>query len=105
MGALIGTGGSVIRRIQWQAHTTIAISNPDQIYPGTQSRIVTVMSPSLAALDAAQQLLLLRLAQNYPERFTEVGVVVPDEVMGRVIGKVRAGLLWCRSFLAGSRLH
>eukprot|EP00622_Pseudochattonella_farcimen_P007868 FR743971.1.p1 GENE.FR743971.1~~FR743971.1.p1 ORF type:complete len:114 (+),score=20.60 FR743971.1:1-342(+) len=45
------------------------------------------MSASLAALDAAQQLLLLKLAHNYSDRFREIGVVVPDEKMGRVIGK------------------
>ena len=87
MGSILGRGGSTIRRLQWQTHTTIRCSNSDDLYPGTTSRKVTLVSSSAAAMDAAQSLVMLQVAQNYPETFREVGVVIPDELAGRVIGK------------------
>ena len=87
MGSILGRGGSTIRRLQWQTHTTIKCSNSDDLYPGTTSRKVTLVSSSAAAMDAAQSLVMLQVAQNYPETFREVGVVIPDELAGRVIGK------------------
>ena len=87
MGSILGRGGSTIRRLQWQTHTTIKCSNSDDLYPGTTSRKVTLVSSIAAAMDAAQSLVMLQVAQNYPETFREVGVVIPDELAGRVIGK------------------
>ena len=87
MGSILGRGGSTIRRLQWQTHTTIKCSNSDDLCPGTTSRKVTLVSSIAAAMDAAQSLVMLQVAQNYPETFREVGVVIPDELAGRVIGK------------------
>ena len=44
MGSILGRGGSTIRRLQWQTHTTIKCSNSDDLYPGTTSRKVTLVS-------------------------------------------------------------
>jgi len=71
-----------------QTHTTIRCSASDELYPGTTSRKVTLVSSSAAALDAAQSLVLLAVAQGYPDTFREVGVVVPEALAGRIIGKV-----------------
>ncbi|GMH65402.1 hypothetical protein TrRE_jg13284 [Triparma retinervis] len=88
IGCILGRGGSTIRRLQWQTHTTIRVSNADEpFYPGTDYRLVTIISNSTAAMDAAQQLLLLQIAQNYAKTFREVSCVVPDDMAGRVIGK------------------
>lgn len=84
VGAVIGRGGATIRRLQWQAHTTIKCST--DVYPGTDDRIMTILSPSTAAIDAAQQLLLLRIAQSGADAFSEVTVVVPNDMVGRLIG-------------------
>ncbi|GMH91227.1 hypothetical protein TL16_g11995 [Triparma laevis f. inornata] len=88
MGCVLGRGGATIRRLQWQTHTTIRVSNADEpFYPGTNFRLVTIISSSTAAMDAAQQLILLQIAQNYSKSFREVACVVPDDMAGRVIGK------------------
>mmetsp|Transcript_740 Transcript_740/g.1290 ORF Transcript_740/g.1290 Transcript_740/m.1290 type:complete len:194 (-) Transcript_740:252-833(-) len=88
MGCVLGRGGQTIRRLQWQTHTTIRVSNADEpFYPGTNYRLVTIISSSTAAMDAAQQLILLQIAQNYSKNFREVACVVPDDMAGRVIGK------------------
>ena len=88
VGCVLGRGGSTIRRLQWQTHTTIKVSNADEpFYPGTEYRMVTVVSSSTAAMDAAQQLILMQIAQNYSKSFREIACVVPDDMAGRVIGK------------------
>jgi len=73
VGCVLGRGGSTIRRLQWQTHTTIKVSNADEpFYPGTEYRMVTIVSSSTAAMDAAQQLILMQIAQNYSKSFREV---------------------------------
>jgi len=87
VGVLIGRGGGTIKRLQWQSHTTIRCSGADDLYPGTSSRKVTLTSESAAALDAAQSLVLLVVAQGFPDSFREVGVLIDDSIAGRIIGR------------------
>ena len=88
MGCVLGRGGATIRRLQWQTHTTIRVSNADEpFYPNTDFRMVTIVSSSTAAMDAAQQLVLMQVAQQYPKAFREIGVIIPDGMAGRIIGK------------------
>jgi predicted RNA-binding protein YlqC (UPF0109 family) len=71
------------------------------MYPGTDSRKVTLTSSSSAAMDAAQSLLLLSIAQAYPDTFLEVGVVVPESCVGRVIGRGGARIAKLRELCLG----
>ena len=91
VGSVIGPKGSTIRRLQWQAHTTIKVSGADEPFyphPGLKfARMVTIISSSNAAMDAAQQLILMQVVQNYSKSFNEVSVVVPDDKTGQLIGK------------------
>ena len=88
VGCILGRGGSTIRRLQWQTHTTIRVSNADEpFYPGTEFRMVSIISNSTAAMDAATQLILMQVAMNYSRHFKSVSVVIPDSMAGRVIGK------------------
>eukprot|EP00615_Pteridomonas_danica_P017170 CAMPEP_0114389548 /NCGR_PEP_ID=MMETSP0102-20121206/8743_1 /TAXON_ID=38822 ORGANISM="Pteridomonas danica, Strain PT" /NCGR_SAMPLE_ID=MMETSP0102 /ASSEMBLY_ACC=CAM_ASM_000212 /LENGTH=222 /DNA_ID=CAMNT_0001547507 /DNA_START=43 /DNA_END=712 /DNA_ORIENTATION=+ len=87
IGSLIGTSGRGIRRLQYQAHTTIKCSGPDDFFPGTKSRKVTLLNESIASLDAALSLICLVVAQDYPEKFREIAIVIPESEAGRMIGK------------------
>lgn len=87
MGSVIGAAGKSIKRLMFQAQTTIKCSNSDDLYPGTSSRKVIMTSESAASLDAAQSLLLLGIAQDFPDRFQEVGILIDHNSAGRVIGK------------------
>jgi hypothetical protein len=40
MGSVIGAGGRSIRRLMFQASTTIKCADADDLYPGTNSRKV-----------------------------------------------------------------
>lgn len=89
----------VLNRLRLPAHqhTTIRCSSSaDGLYPGTSSRVVTLSSASAAALDAAQSLVLLAVAQGYGDAFREVGVVVSDAAAGRIIGRAGAQIATLR---------
>ena len=76
IGAVLGKGGATIKRLQWQTHTTIRCSPPNAVHPGTSSRLVTLSSASAAALDAAQSLILLTVAQEHSTAFCEVSALL-----------------------------
>jgi len=78
-------------------HTTIRCSSSAEgLYPGTSSRVVTLSSASAAALDAAQSLILLAVAQGYGDAFREVGIVISDIAAGRIIGRAGAQIATLR---------
>lgn len=87
VGCVLGKGGQTIRRLQWQTHTTIRVSSSDEYYPGTKNdRMITIVSTSPAAMDAAQSLVLLTIAQSH-NKLREVKAIIPEESAGRIIGK------------------
>jgi predicted RNA-binding protein YlqC (UPF0109 family) len=93
-GKVIGKQGAVIKQTMQDSGTTIRVSAPDEVVPGTGERIVTIMGPLHNVVHAAQlvqsQLIQARGPVNPGEEREADSIVkflVPDRSTGTIIGK------------------
>ena len=93
VGSIIGKQGVVVKSIMDQSGTRIKVSETDEVLPRTGERVLTITG-SLVALDRAQQLVSLQLAEakpgeepKSPDISREIKMLVPNIAAGLVIGK------------------
>ena len=84
---LIGQKGATMKKIQTDSNAVLKVSDRTELFPGTAWQIVMLGGNTEDELGAAIKAVYAQIKAGSEEPAHEIGICVPQEVAGRVIGK------------------